>query len=139
MRSLSGAPRARSVLAALALLVVTSVVATSSPAVAKEAPAKPKKAKKPPRVSVTSCTQFDQRDTDDGVELVVASSCEIALSCQVSWAVTCAPGTRKASTRRQAEAFELEPATDHATAATADCGDRGWEITDISWSCAPRP
>ena len=92
------------------------------------------------RKSIDSCASFDQRDRadEDGVDFVVANSCEIKLACGVKWALTCAPDTRKEKTTRHGAAFELEDGQTEATeASTAICGNASWEIRDISWSCEP--
>ena len=92
------------------------------------------------RKSVAACASFDQRDREDedGVDFVIANSCEIKLACGVKWSLTCAPGTKKAKTTREAAAFELEDGKTEETTASADrCGAGSWELTDISWSCEP--
>lgn len=122
--------RARGPFCALALLSVLSL----SPTVLAEGD------KKPPKKSLESCTSFGQHDRaeEDGVDLSVTSTCEIKLQCSISWAVTCAPGTKKAKRTRGAATFELDTGgTDGATASAAHCGVYGWEVADIKWSCKP--
>ncbi len=90
--------------------------------------------------SVDSCTSFDQRDRadEDGTDFVVTNSCDIKLACGVKWTLTCAPDTRKEKTTRHGAAFELEDGQSEETeASTAACGNAGWEISKISWSCEP--
>ncbi len=124
--------RARWARCALALFALTVLAA---PATA----ARKKKVKKKTPVSV--CAHFDQIDRDaDGVDLVVANRCEIKLSCAVSWTLTCAPDTAKANRIQRGSAFELDTGGSQTTlAAPAECGNDGWVIDDVSWSCHPEP
>jgi hypothetical protein len=92
------------------------------------------------RRSIESCASFDQVDRadEDGVDFVVGNSCDIKLSCGVKWSLTCAPGGKKEKTTRHGAAFELEDGqTGGAEASTSECGNAGWEISNISWSCEP--
>lgn len=98
-----------------------------------------KKVKKKTPVSV--CAHFDQVDKeDDGVDLVVANRCDIKLACSVSWTLTCAPETAKVSRSQHAAAFDLEVGSDQRTLASpAACGNDGWVLDDVTWSCRPEP
>lgn len=114
-------------------LVCLALAAMVSPAAAQPK----KKAKKKTPVSV--CAHFDQVDKDDdGVDLVVANRCDVKLSCSVSWTLTCAPETPKVSRTQHGAAFELELGSDQSTLASpAQCGNDGWVLDDVSWSCQP--
>jgi hypothetical protein len=116
-------------------LLCLALAAVASPALAQPK----KKAKKKTPVSV--CAHFDQIDKDDdGVELVVANRCEIKLACSVSWTLTCAPDTPKASRSQHASAFPLEVGNDQSTLASpSDCGNDGWVLDVVTWSCTPEP
>ena len=92
------------------------------------------------RRSIESCASFDQRDRadEDGVDFVVTNSCDIKLACGVKWSLTCGPDTRKEKKTRHGAAYELEDGqTEETEASTTDCGNSGWSISDISWSCEP--
>lgn len=114
-------------------LVCLALATLCSPAAAQSK----KKVKKKTPVSV--CAHFDQVDKDDdGVDLVVANRCDIKLSCSVSWTLTCAPASARASRTQHASAFELEVGSDQRTLASpAACGNDGWVLDDVSWSCRP--
>ncbi|MCA9677686.1 MAG: hypothetical protein H6709_14625 [Kofleriaceae bacterium] len=92
--------------------------------------------------SVARCVAFDQRDRDDedGVDFHVSSTCEIRLSCTIKWSLTCSPGTKKQKTTWEGFSFELDngEAADHTASASA-CGNAGWSLDHISWSCEPIP
>lgn len=120
--------------APVCLALAAFVMALGSPAAAQP---KKKKAKKKTPVSV--CAHFDQVDKeDDGVDLVVANRCDIKLSCSVSWTLTCAPETPKVSRTQHGAAFELELGSDQSTLASpAECGNDGWVLDDVTWSCQP--
>lgn len=124
--------RARWVLCALALSLA------ASPALADQK--KKKKPKLAQRASVAACTTFDQLDReDDSVDLVIANACEIQVACSVSWSLVCAPGTKHARRSQHGEAFTLTTAQEQATnASAAVCGNDGWVIDDVTWSCNPQ-
>ena len=135
MRSISR--RARWVTYALALAIaIPSTLATTASAEDKTPTVTKKK-----RRSVAECTSFDQRDRDeeDGVDFAVHNACAIPVSCSVSWALTCAPESRKRKSRRHDnKRFQLDAAHGiSVTATTTHCGDDSWSIDRISWSCEP--
>lgn len=115
-------------------LVCLALAAMVAPAAAQP---KKKKAKKKTPVSV--CAHFDQVDKeDDGVDLVVANRCDVKLSCSVSWTLTCAPETPKVSRSQHGTAFDLELGADQSTLASPSaCGNDGWVLDDVIWSCQP--
>ena len=125
--------RARWACFALAL----SLVLPTQLAVADDAKTRPMKKKK----SVDECTSFDQRDRDeeDGVDFSIHNSCSMPVSCSIRWAVTCAPESKKRRSRKSdSHAFQLDASNGITlTASTSRCGDDGWQVDDISWSCAP--
>jgi hypothetical protein len=97
-------------------------------------------AKKPSR-SVAACTTFDQtdRDSEDGVDFKVTSTCDVKLACSIKWKLTCSPESKKKRRSTwEGYAFELAgPDAAETTASAASCGNEGWEIASISWSCQP--
>lgn len=117
----------------LAMAIALSTFAPN--ALADEAPAKKKKK------SVEACATFDQKDREsgDGVDLSIASSCGAKLSCSIKWSLTCSPGTKREKKTWEGVAFELERGqTDGANASANRCDeDDGWEIGSITWSCDP--
>jgi hypothetical protein len=104
------------------------------------AAAQPKKKKaKTRKTPVSVCAHFDQVDKDDdGVDLVVANRCDIKLTCAVSWTLTCAPESAKVSRSQHGAAFELDMGSDQRTLASpSTCGNDGWVLDDVTWSCQP--
>lgn len=92
------------------------------------------------RRSLTSCTQFEQRDKDElSLELTVRSTCSMPIDCALSWQLVCAPDSRK---RRKvtsgAASFTVGSASaQSADASAASCGDDSWTIKNITWRCEP--
>jgi hypothetical protein len=127
-------PRTRWARCALALLAVAFV---ASPALADSK--KKKKGKK--KTPVSACASFDQRERDDeGVDLVVGNQCDVKLSCAVSWTLTCAPDTRHVSRTPERTTFALDTGGSQSTLASpATCGNAGWMIDDVTWTCQPDP
>ena len=90
--------------------------------------------------SIAECASFDQKDSGDtSVDFTVTNSCTIKVECSVTWSLTCAPDSPKHRSRKQQGAsFNLETTEAKTTTASADsCGDAGWSIDDVNWSCAP--
>jgi hypothetical protein len=88
---------------------------------------------------VSSCVTFGQSDAGDAVNFRFASTCEATLSCGVTWTLQCESWEGKKSAKtHDGVAFELETNATYSTSASpASCGDDGWTIDDISWSCEP--
>ncbi len=125
-------PRARWVGSALALCSL--FVSVTAGADKDASPAK--KA----RGSIAECATFVQKDASETtVDFTVDNSCTVDVECTVTWSVTCAPDSRKKRSKKfEGASFKLaSAATKTTTADAARCGDAGWAIDDVSWSCAP--
>jgi hypothetical protein len=90
--------------------------------------------------SLSDCTAFNQNDKgDDKVEFTIHNTCSIPVDCAVSWRVVCAPDSKK---RRAVHAGTAKLAITDATSQSTDasaavCGDDGWSIDNVQWSCQP--
>jgi len=92
--------------------------------------------------SLSDCTFFDQADKDDDtVEFTIKNSCTIPVDCSMSWRVVCAPESKKRrNVHPSSMKVTLESGTSDSKQASATlCGDDGWKIDSISWSCQPNP
>jgi hypothetical protein len=90
--------------------------------------------------SLADCTTFDQEDKgDDAVKFTVKNSCTIPIDCSMSWRVVCAPESKKRRAVHPASfKISLESgASDSREASASLCGDAGWTIDSIKWSCQP--
>lgn len=117
-------------------LALAALAIAASPAMAETKKKPKKKAKKTP---VSVCASFDQRDREDeGVDLVVGNGCDVKLSCNVSWSLTCTPRSGHASRTTDRADFALDTGGTQSTLASPGrCGNDGWVIDDVSWSCQP--
>jgi hypothetical protein len=90
--------------------------------------------------SLAECTSFEQNDKgDSAVEFTVKNSCTVPIDCSISWRVVCAPESHK---RRSVHASSTKLTLNtsqvlSAQASAAACGDDGWSIDDVHWSCEP--
>lgn len=90
--------------------------------------------------SIGECTSFGQEDKgDDKVQFTIHNSCTVPVDCAITWRVVCAPESKK---RRAAHAGAAKFALTNNSAQSAEasasvCGDAGWSIDSISWSCQP--
>ena len=91
------------------------------------------------RRSVASCASFTQVEHgDDGVDLSIDNRCDMALTCHMRWALTCAPDTKHRRRSRASLQVAIATATSETrTASAAECGGEGWVIDDVVWGCAP--
>jgi hypothetical protein len=90
--------------------------------------------------SLSDCTSFDQANTGDAkVAFTIHNACTIPVDCAVSWRVVCAPDSKKRRAAHPSSAkFALTAGGgDTAEASAAVCGDDGWAIDSVQWSCAP--
>jgi hypothetical protein len=88
----------------------------------------------------SECTSLGQVEHDDGtgVDLSVASTCDTKMSCGIKWTLTCAPHTKHVKRTQNAVAFDLDTGqSDGTTASSVECGNDAWEISEVTWSCAP--
>ena len=92
------------------------------------------------RKSLAECTAFDQADKgDSAVELTIHNACTVPVDCAITWRVVCAPESRKRrSVHAGAMKLAIDPSGKRSTdASAAMCGDDGWSIDTIAWSCEP--
>jgi hypothetical protein len=90
--------------------------------------------------SLSDCTTFDQADKGDAaVELTIHNKCTIPVDCTISWRVVCAPDSKKrrAVHPGTSKLALVEGAASSAEASATVCGDDGWAIENIEWSCQP--
>jgi len=90
--------------------------------------------------SLAACTTFDQSNTaETKVAFTIHNTCTIPIDCAVSWRVVCAPDSRKRRNAHPSSAkFALTAGGgDTAEASAAICGDDGWTIDSVQWSCTP--
>jgi len=94
----------------------------------------------PGRRSLASCTRFDQAESgNDKVALTIHNACTIPIDCAVSWRLVCAPESKKrrASHPSRASFTLTEGGSETTLASAAVCGDDGWTIDSVEWSCQP--
>ncbi len=91
------------------------------------------KKKNPSTRQVSRCVHYSQKTTDTGLDVRLDSGCEMDLQCSVSWVLRCEGA---AAPKHQAQAFPLLAGSVGAvSASSADCGDAGWAIQNVRWSC----
>lgn len=125
MRSIGWAsgPRCISLLAALAGITFCLAAPAGSADAQKKVEAKR---------DVSRCVAYQQKQRDSGLELNLDSSCEMDLQCSISWVLSC----EGSADRNEASAFELMAGTAYGVSASAGaCGERGWAIKRVRWSC----
>lgn len=90
--------------------------------------------------SIATCTSFGQADKgDDKVEFTIHNTCTVPVDCSITWRLVCAPDSKK---RRAVHAGAARLALTNGTVQTAEasaaiCGDDGWSIDSINWTCQP--
>ena len=90
--------------------------------------------------SVATCARFDQVDQGDAkVAFTIHNTCSIPLDCAMSWRVVCAPDSKKRRSAHPAATTVTisDGSSQSAEASAAVCGDDGWVIDSVRWSCQP--
>jgi len=90
------------------------------------------------RRSVATCASFDQSDEHEArVAFTIHNTCSMPLECAVSWRVVCAPESKhRRSAHPAATSLAISNGTSERTEASAAvCGDDGWVIDSVRWSC----
>lgn len=87
--------------------------------------------------SADECVRLRESQADKGLTLDVDNNCDRALSCSLSWTVSCQTESGKVtrSAKDGARFVVAASKTGRATASTKACGDN-WKIEDVSWDCA---
>ena len=112
--------------AAMAMLATPAVTASDATAQSK--------GKNKRRINVSRCVKYTQARIKEGISVHLENRCGIELSCGVTWVVRC-QSTPKLP-HHAGDSFVLAKAASHLSEATsAACGDDGWEIDRIRWSC----
>jgi hypothetical protein len=110
-----------------------SALAIALSAIAATAGAQPKKP--PATVNVGECVRYRQDQDDGGIGFTLRSSCSADLDCSISWNLRC-DGDPAGGKRQGAQTFFLAAGSTGAAYASADaCGDKGWSISQVRWSC----
>ncbi len=90
--------------------------------------------------SLSDCTSFAQAEKGDtSLELTIQNKCTVPVDCTISWRVVCAPDSKKrrAVHPGASKLALVEGAASSAEASASVCGDDGWTIEAIEWSCQP--
>lgn len=104
-------------------------------ALAQERSKKKKKAKKKSKAAIHRCVDYSQDQEDEGMRIDLANGCGMDLTCSMSWEVICSSDTSDV-VRKKATVFSLAEDTSNGSyASAAMCGDDGWRIRDVRWSC----
>ncbi|MCX5747300.1 MAG: hypothetical protein NT062_32945 [Proteobacteria bacterium] len=95
----------------------------------------------PKRLSLATCTTFDQTDKDeDTVQFAIKSTCTIPIDCSISWKLVCAPASksrRVEHAKSAAFAGMNNESSRSADASAAECGADSWAIESVQWACTP--
>jgi len=111
----------------LSLAFLTPIFAAIVPAAVSAAPA----------VNVAECVEFSEQSVNDhDTKITLVSTCEAKLKCTISWQLSCEPGDPG---RKEGRTMTL-PAGDERSVmmSTRACGDKEWELNDVSWDCVQR-
>lgn len=85
------------------------------------------------KTNAARCVKYDQKTRDSSIDVSLTSSCKVDLECSVSWTLTCGGSKDK---HKAGKVFPLIAGdTAVATASAAQCGEEGWSIRAIKWSC----
>jgi hypothetical protein len=110
-------------------LAISIIIPTAAPAFADR-----------PRRTIAACTSFDQVDRgEDRVAFTIHNGCSMPIDCAVSWRLVCAPDAKKrrASHPGAVKLAVADGASESTEASAAICGDDGWAIDSVQWSCQP--
>lgn len=95
---------------------------------------------KTPKKTIARCVKYSQTKGSDkqSVKVGLRNRCRYAVSCTVEWSVTCDDDADDAPAREQARTVDLDRGNrEIISASAAVCGDAGWAVDDIRWTCEP--
>jgi hypothetical protein len=90
-------------------------------------------------VTPLTCVDVGQDYKVNSIAVTVANQCTMGVRCSIAWSVVCGSGTTKSAHPGQRQ-LSVE-ASGHAAieASAALCGDQSWEISGLTYDCAPTP
>ena len=85
---------------------------------------------------LSRCVEYSQEIGETAMTLGLANDCKKPLECTMTWFLACHRQNGKIERSRQSETFYLGDGTEHTVAASAAaCGDDGWSIRNVRWTC----
>lgn len=88
------------------------------------------------KARLSRCVKYSQEIGEADMTLVLKNRCKQALECTMTWALQCHKEDDATETTERGETFDIARGQDHTVIASASlCGDDGWSIQDVRWSC----
>ena len=83
------------------------------------------------------CVSFQNQLGNKQVSIHVENSCDIKLSCSLSYVVRCSGNDGSSSSRNaKQEAFKLGRKGQHDLSLSAEDCKQSWDIDQITWTCS---
>jgi hypothetical protein len=125
---------ARPLMAVLSVLVAATFAAGHSAAQGTKSAKTPAKTPTKKLESVMACMKYRQQKLveDGGLRMELRNCCHGPVKCAVSWQVRCEGG------KPDTKSADLEIAagsTESAFGYGTECGDHGWQIVGVRWTC----
>ncbi len=85
--------------------------------------------------SVGDCVRFELARTEPDMAYTIDNSCDLAVSCTVSWRLVCGESRsgRVSDGRRRLRV--ARSASSEIAISAASCGDDQWIVEDVAWVC----
>jgi hypothetical protein len=87
--------------------------------------------------NTSACMAFEQSALEDGVEYRLVNHCERRVTCSVQWTLYCGDKPPLRQVKSSSNATLAPSAERSITASAVACAREGWEISKVSWTCAP--
>ncbi len=86
-------------------------------------------------IRVARCVKYDQGASDSYVTLELRNACSFAVTCSMSWEVRC-DSDEPGDMRTESSDISLDKGETRSVIADAQrCGDDGWSVEDVEWTC----
>ena len=88
-------------------------------------------------VAPLTCVDVGEEYKVSGLAVTIANQCTTSVRCKIAWSLACGSGTTKSThpVRRQLAVEANGRAAVEASA--APCSEQSWEISDLTYDCAP--
>ncbi len=132
-------PSALWMLCAFAMASILSLPQYSGDAQAQAKPRKSPKKRAIKKKSIRQCMDFSQKMAPDeeGVDLVLRSSCTAEVVCSLEWNITCvdSDGATSSTPSKRSSTLAYTDSIE-ANASAAQC-EEDWQLDSVKWHCDP--
>lgn len=88
------------------------------------------------KARLSRCVKYSQEIGEADMTLALTNRCKQALECTMTWSLQCHKDDDEVEATERGETFDIARGKRYTVTASASlCGEDGWSIEDVSWTC----